>query len=61
MKQTQTFSRAELTVVPFEVRKRMEGEHIPETDLTRCHQVLEEGNKFENSFLSWTDAVFWLF
>ena len=38
-------------MVPFEERKGMEREHTPETDLTRCHQVLEEGNKFESSFL----------
>ena len=29
----------------------MEGEHTPETDLIRCYQVLEEGDKFEISFL----------
>ena len=29
----------------------MEGEHTPETDLTRPHQVFEEGDKFESSFL----------
>ena len=45
------FSRAELAVEPFEVRKGMEEEHTPETDLTRCHWVLEEGDKFESSFL----------
>ena len=28
----------------------MEGEYTPETDLTRHHQVLEEGDKFESSF-----------
>ena len=38
-------------MVPFEQREWMEGEHIPETDLTRCHQILEEGDKFESSFL----------
>jgi len=41
----------ESAVVPFEERKGMEREHTPETDLARCHQVLEEGNKFESSFL----------
>ena len=30
----------------------MEGEHKPETDLTRCHEVSEEGDKFESSFLT---------
>ena len=45
------FSRAESAVVPFEVRKGMEGEHSPETALTRYHKVLEEGDKFESSFL----------
>ena len=29
----------------------MEGEHTPETDLTRCHQDLEEGDRFESSDL----------
>ena len=38
-------------MVPFEVREGMEGEHTPERDLTRHHQVLEEGVKFESSFL----------
>ena len=38
-------------MVPFEVRERMEGEHTSETDLTRCRQVLEEGDKFESPFL----------
>ena len=45
------FSRAESAVVPFQVREGMEGEHTPETDLTRCHHVLEEGDKFERSIL----------
>ena len=45
------FSRAELAVGPFEVRKGMEGEHSPEMDFTRHQQVLEEGDKFESSFL----------
>ena len=38
-------------MVPFEVMGGMEGEHTPEKDLTRHHQVLEEGDKFESSFL----------
>ena len=42
------FSRAETAVVPFEVREGLEGEHTPETDITRCHQVLEEGDKFKS-------------
>ena len=29
----------------------MEGEHTPETDLTGCHQDLEEGDRFESSDL----------
>ena len=37
--------------MPFEVREGMEGEHTPETDVTRCHQILEEGDKFESSLL----------
>ena len=35
-------------MVPFEER---EGERAPEIDLIRCYQVLEEGDKFESSFL----------
>ena len=42
------FSRAESAVMPCEVREGMEGKHTPETDLTRCHQVVEEGDKFES-------------
>ena len=42
------FSRVELAVVRFEER---EGEYTPVTDLTRHHQVLQEGDKFERSFL----------
>ena len=38
-------------MVPFEVREGMEGEHTPVLDLIRHHQVLEEGDKFESSFL----------
>ena len=45
------FSRVELVLVPFEVREGMEGEHTPGMDFTRHHHVLEEGDKFENSFL----------
>ena len=41
------FSQAEIAVVTFEVRKGMEGEHSPDTDVTRHHQLLEEGDKFE--------------
>ena len=53
------FSRAESAVVPFKVRKGIEGEHTPETDLTRYHQVFEDGDTFEKSFLRyWTDVVF---
>ena len=45
------FSCAMSAVRPFEVREGMEGEHIPETDLTRCHQDFEEGDRFESSHL----------
>ena len=38
-------------MVPFEKTEGIEGEQTSETDLTRCHQVLEEGDKFEVSFL----------
>ena len=37
-----------LAVWPFEVREGMEGEHTPETDLTRHHQDLEDGERFES-------------
>ena len=43
------FSRAVSAMRPFEVKDGMEGEHTPETDLTRCHQDLEEGDRFESS------------
>ena len=36
---------------PFEVREGMEGEHIPETHLTGCHQDLEERKRFKSSDL----------
>ena len=39
------FSRA--AVIPFEVGEGMVLEHTPEIDITRCHQVLEEGDSFE--------------
>ena len=42
------FSRAVSTVRPFEVREGIEEEHAPETDLARCHQDLEEGDRFES-------------
>ncbi len=45
------FSRAVSAVRPFEVREGMEGEHTPETDLTRCQQDLVEGDRFESSDL----------
>ena len=45
------FSRAVSAVRPFEVREGMEGGHKPETDLPRCHQDLEEGDRFESSDL----------
>ena len=45
------FSRAVSAVRPFELREGMEGEHTPETDLSRCHQDLEEGDRFESSDL----------
>ena len=37
------FLQAGSAVLPLEVSERMEGEHTPEVDLTRHHQVLEEG------------------
>ena len=38
-------------MVPFEEREGMEGELTPEADLTRHYEVLDEGDKFESSFL----------
>ena len=43
------FSRAVSAVLPFEIREGMEGEHTPETDLIRCHQDFEKGERFESS------------
>ena len=45
------FSRAVSAVRPFEVREGMEGEHTPETNLTKCHRPLEEGDRIESSEL----------
>ena len=36
---------------PFEVMEGMEEKHTLETDLTRCPQDLEEGDRFESSDL----------
>ena len=47
------FSSAVSAEWPFEVREGMEEEHTPETDLTRCHQDSEEGNRFESSDFRW--------
>ena len=48
-------SRAESAAVTFE---KMEGEHTPDTDLPRCHQVLEEGDKFESLILRFDRCCF---
>ena len=45
------FSCAVSAVRQFEVREGMEREHTPRTDLSRCHQDLEEGCRFESSDL----------
>ena len=45
------FSCAVSAVRPFKVREGMEGKRTPETDLTRCHQDLEEGDRLESSDL----------
>ena len=54
-KQTQlrhsAFLWMESAVEPFEEREGMEGEHTPETDFIKHYQILEESDKFENSFL----------
>ena len=52
------FSRAVSAVPPFEIREGMEGGHIPETDLIRRHQDLEEGERFESSDLSFERCCF---
>ena len=36
----------------------MEEEHTPETDLTRCHQVLGFGGKFESSLFVIGEILF---
>ena len=44
-------------MVPFEKTEGIEGiegEQTSETDLTRCHQVFEEGGNFESSVLRLT-------
>ena len=46
------FSRAVSAVRPFEVREGMEGEHTPETDLSRHHQDFEDKERFESSDVS---------
>jgi len=46
------FLRAVSGVRLFEVREGMEGEPTSETDLIRCHQDLEEGERFQSSDLS---------
>ena len=45
-----TSSSSHSAVVPFEARERMEGEHIPETNLTRHHEVFK-GDRSESSAL----------
>ena len=45
------FSHVLSAVQPFEVKEGMEGEHTPESDFIRCHQDLEEGDRFESSDL----------
>ena len=52
------FSRAVSAVQPFELSEGMEGEHKPETDLTRCHQDLEEGDRFESTDLRLKKMLF---
>ena len=52
------FSRAVSAVQPFEVRDGMEGEHPPETDLTRCHLDLEGEERFESSDLRFERCCF---
>ena len=37
-----SFSPAGAAVQPVEARERVEGEHTPETALTRCHQDLRK-------------------
>ena len=51
------FSCAVSAVRPFDVREAMEGEHTPETDLTRRHHDLEEGDRFESSDRDEKDVV----
>ena len=45
-------------VQPFEVREEDEGEHTPETYLTRSLQDLEEGDRFESSDLRFDRCCF---
>ena len=48
-------------MVPFEEREELEGEYTTETDFTRYHQVLEEGDEFESSFLRFGKCCFLAF
>ena len=44
--------------MPFEAIEGREREHIQETDSTRCHHVLEEGDKFESSKIMFDRCCF---
>ena len=57
-KQTPSLGIQPFHVRPFEVREWMEGEHTPETDLTKCHQDLEDGDRFESSDLRFKRCCF---
>ena len=46
-------------MLSFEEREGMEGVHTPEMDLTRHHQVLEEGEKFESSVVKHLLCALW--
>ena len=55
------FSRVVSAVRPFDVREGIEEEHTPETDLIRCHQDLEEGERgLRVQTRASKDVVFWL-
>ena len=52
-------SHEQSATVPFEEREGMEGEHNPEKETNlRHHQVLEEGDKLESSFLEVGQMMF---
>ena len=51
-------SLVETVIMPFEVREGMQREEKPETDLTRHHHDLEEGDWLESSAMRFASCCF---